>query len=250
MISLSITETASVTVDTDPPEVTIRQLKNKNLPGRSKRLDDRRLPVDILLLTVEDWEFLSCLSYLNPGFGKFCHSELGFVYLGDMGDDMKLNIAVIKCGKGASVLAVENAVKVLGPKAVFAVGSCSGLDCKKAKLGDVVVLDKLITYGPSKVTENGIEELGVKVPLKPRLSKLTTTAGGGWEPPLKDASELEVEIHRGAFLSGPEVVESRERCRALIERFRGAVAIEGEGEGTFLVRFTWLTESSGIQLLN
>lgn len=67
---------------------------------------------------------------------------------------------------------------------------------------------------------------------------------------MKDASELEVEIHRGAFLSGPEVVESRERCRALIKRFRGAVAIEGEGEGTFLVRFTWLTESSGIQLLN
>ena len=163
---------------------------------------------------------------------------------------MKLNIAVIKCGKGASVLAVENAVKVLGPKAVFAVGSCSGLDCENVKLGDVVVLDRLITYGPSKVTENGIEELGVKVPLKPRLSKLTTTAGGGWEPPLKDASGLEVEIHRGAFLSGPEVVESRERCRALIERFRGAVAIEGEGEGTSLVRFTWLTESSGIQLLN
>ena len=163
---------------------------------------------------------------------------------------MKLDIAVIKCGKEASVLAVENTVRVLGPKAVFAVGSCGSLDCKKVKLGDVVVLDKLITYGPSKVTENGIEELGVKVPLKAGLSKLTTTAGGDWEPPLKDANALEVEIHRGAFLSGPEVVESRERCRALIKRFRGAVAIEGEGEGTFLVRFTWLTESSGIQLLN
>lgn len=235
-----ITETASVTDDTDQPEVTILQLKNKDLPGTSKRLDHRRLPVDILLLTVEDWEFLSCLSVLNPGFGKYSHAELGYaVYLGDMGDDLKLNIAVIKCGKGSAVLAVENAVKVLGPKAVFAVGSCSGLDCENVKLGDVVVLDRLITYGPSKVTKNGIEELGVKVPLKHRLSKLTTTAGGGWKPPLKDAKVLEVNIHRGAFLSGQEVVDSPERCRALIERFRGAVAIEGEGEGTFLVWFIW-----------
>ena len=72
-----ITETASVTDDTDPPEVTIRLLKNKDLPGRSEQLDDRQLPVDILLLTVEDWEFLSCLSHLNPGFGKFYHGELG-----------------------------------------------------------------------------------------------------------------------------------------------------------------------------
>lgn len=238
-----ITETASVTDDTDPPEVTIRQLKNKDLPGRSEQLDDRQLPVDILLLTVEDWEFLSCLSHLNPGFGKFYHGELGPVYLGKMGDGVTLTIAVMKCCKGSSVLVVQNAVKVLGPKAVFAVGSCSGLDCKKVELGDVVVLDKLITYAPSKVTENGIEELGVKVPLKPRLAKLATTAGGGWEPPLKDAKALEVKIHRGAFLSGPEVIDSPERCRALIKRFRGAVAIEGEGEGTFLVRFTWLTES-------
>ncbi|CAH3160544.1 unnamed protein product, partial [Porites lobata] len=150
-----------------------------------------------------------------------------------MGDGMKLNIAIMKCCKGSSVLVVKNAVKVLGPRAVFAVGSCSGLDCKNVKVGDVVVLDKLITYGPSKVTENGIEELGVKVPLKPRLSKLTTAAGDGWKPPLKDTEALEVKIHRGAFLSGQEVVDSPERCRALIKRFRGAVAIEGEGEGVY-----------------
>ena len=245
-----ITETDSATDDTDPPEVIVPQLKSKDLPGSSESLDDRRLPVDILLLTVEDWEFLSCLSFLSRGFGRFYHSELGPVYLGKMGDGKKLNIAVMKCCTGSSVLVVENAVKVLGPRAVFAVGSCSGLDGKNVKLGDVVVLDKLITYGPSKVTENGIEELGVKVPLKRRLSKLTTAAGHGWKPPLKDTEVLEVKIHRGAFLSGQEVVDSPERCRALIKRFRGAVAIEGEGEGTSLVRFTWLTESSGIQLLN
>ena len=245
-----ITETDSAADDTDPPEVIVPQLKSKDLPRRSESLDDRRLPVDILLLTVEDWEFLSCLSYLSRGFGRFYHSELGPVYLGKMGDGKKLIIAIMKCCKGSSALVVENAVKVLGPKAVFAVGSCSGLDGKNVKLGDVVVLDKLITYGPSKVTENGIEELGVKVPLKPRLSKLTTAAGHGWKPPLKDTEVLEVKIHRGAFLSGQEVVDSPGRCRALIKRFRGAVAIEGEGEGTSLVRFTWLTESSGIQLLN
>ena len=177
-------ESASETSATDPPQVSARQIRNKDLPAKSKPFGDCQIEVDILLLTVmkedtcEDCEFLSCLAYLNPDFCKIHHPDLGYVYLGDMGeDDLKLNVAVMKCYEGSSstggsIVVVTNAVKVLKPKAVFCVGSCSGLNVTKVSLGDVVVLKKLVTYAFSKVTENGIEELGVKVPLKPHISKL------------------------------------------------------------------------------
>ena len=239
-------ETPSKDSATDPPEVIALQIRKEDLPPTSKDFDDCQIQVDILLLTVmkadtsEDCEFLSCLAHLNPGFCKIHHPDLGYVYLGDMGeDDLKLNVAVMKCYEGSSsaggsLVVVINAVKVLKPKAVFCVGSCSGLNVTKVSLGDVVVLKKLVTYAFSKVTENGIEELGVKVPLKPHLSKLILSAGDGWKPPLKDPRALEVKIHRGTFLSGPEVINNHKRCNALIERFPEAVAIEQEGEGKFL----------------
>ena len=239
-------ESASETSATDPPQVSARQIRNKDLPAKSKPFGDCQIEVDILLLTVmkedtcEDCEFLSCLAYLNPDFCKIHHPDLGYVYLGDMGeDDLKLNVAVMKCCEGSSstggsIVVVTNAVKVLKPKAVFCVGSCSGLDVTKVSLGDVVVLKKLVTYAFSEVTENGIKERGVKVPLKPHLSKLILSAGEGWKPPLKDPGTLEVRMHRGTFLSGPEVINNHKRCSALIERFPEAVAIERESEGKFL----------------
>ena len=234
------TETASKRSLTVPPEVIINQLKNQDLPKSVTHFDDCQLPVDILLLTVEDCEFLSCLSYLNPGFFKTVHDDLGFVYLGDMGEDeRKLSIAVMNCYRGSaspggSMIVVLNAVNVLRPKAVFCVGSCRSLDYDKVKLGDIVMSEKLITYGPCKITEGGIEERGFKVPLKSGLLKVKLRAVDGWKPPLKDPKALEVKIHHGTILSGPvEVIDSSKHCKALIERFPEAVAMEEEGEGEF-----------------
>ena len=217
----------------DPPEVDVPLLKNKNLPKRSVDWQLVQLPIDFLLLTVMDCAFLACLSHLNPGFFKSYHRTLGLVYFGDIvGDEMRQKIAVIKCDKGSSSVVVLNAVKILRPKAVFNVGFCSGLDDKRVKLGDVVISKKLITYAPSKVTQDGIEECGISVPLKKHLAKVVQNANEGWEAPLKDPGKLEVEVHRdGVFLSGPEEVDNKERCGQLIKRFPQSVAIELEGEG-------------------
>ena len=222
----------------DPPEVDVPLLKNKNLPKKSVDWQLVQLPIDFLLLTVTDCAFLACLSHLNRFFKSF-HETLGCVYFGDIGgDEMRQKIAVIKCSKGSSIvqgpaIVVPNAVKMLRPKAVFSVGFCSGLDNEKLKLGDVVVSEKLITYAPSKVTEDGIiEECGLSVPLKKRLAKLVKNANEGWEAPLKYPGKLEVEVHRdGVFLSGPEEVDNKKRRDQLIKRFPEADAIELEGQG-------------------
>ena len=222
----------------DPPEVDVTLLKNKDLPRRSKDWQQHvQLPIDFLLLTAENCEFLACLSHLNTGFFKSFHKKLGYVYFGDIGDDeMRQKIALIKCNKGAAVqgpvIVVPNAVKILRPKVVLSVGFCGGLNAEKVKLGDVVVSAKLITYAPTKVTQDGIQERGISVPLNKYLAQLIQNADDGWDAPLIDPAKLTVDVYlEGVFLSGPEVVDNKDRRKQLMERFPHAIAIEMEGEG-------------------
>ena len=214
--------TESLKTTSNPPEVTVTLLRNEDLPGKSVPLDKRQLPIDILLLTVKDWEFLACISCFNRDFRRsYCKELRQDVYLGETGnDDMMPKIAVVKCYTGSivsqgSCVVVMKAVEVLGPKAVFSVGCCGVLDLAKVKLGDVVVSVKLISYSSSKVTDEGITERGVRVPLKANISRLMLCAAHGWKAPLKNPKEFEVEMHQGVFLSGPESVDSSARRETL-----------------------------------
>ncbi|PFX25966.1 5'-methylthioadenosine/S-adenosylhomocysteine nucleosidase [Stylophora pistillata] len=227
----------------EPPEVHVKVLELENLPSLSKPWKDIRnqyQPVDVLLLTVKDCEFLSCLSYLNEGFVKSNPPTLGTVYFGNIGDDEVVKVAVMKCDMGSStpggsLVVVPKAVRSLRPKAVFNVGFCASLNEEKAKLGDVVVCSKLITYAFITRTGNRIKERRVKVPLKRDLANLVKNIGDGWKPPLKNSTGQKVELRKdGVFLSDPEVVNNRKRRAELIKRYPEATAIEMEGEGLFV----------------
>ena len=222
----------------NPPEVAVTLLKPRHLPKESKKWEDVDRWIDILLFTAKECEFLSCLSYLEPGFCKSYEVDLGFVYFGKMGDgDAKLKVAVIQCNMGAGVadgstIVVPKAVRALHPKAVICVGYCAGLKEKKVKFGDVIISSKLATYAPTKVTKDEIIERGVRVPASPRLSKILRSADHGWKAPLKNPEELEVKVHKdGLVLSGPEVISSDKRRMELIKRYRDAIGVEMEGEG-------------------
>ena len=228
----------------DPPELNVRLLTNEDLPTLAKPWHDVQCPIDILLLTVKDCEFLSCISYLSPDYHKCRDGELGVFFVGDMGKDetVKTKVAVMKCymgssNPGGSTIVVTKAVNILKPRAVFCVGFCGGLNLKKVKVGDVVILEKLVTYGPCKGTASGIEERGVRVPLNTHCRKLVLSATDGWAPPLVDSTALDVKVQRGVFLSGPEVVASTARREQLTKRFPDAVAIEMEAEGKSLQNF-------------
>ena len=133
---------------------------------------------------MKDCEFLSCISFLNEIIRCY-HKKLGRVYFGNIGNErMMLKIALIKCSKGSSgpggsTVVVKNAADVLGPRAVFCVGFCGGLNSKVVGLGDVVVSAKLITYAATKVLEDGIQERGVRVPVSERIAKLITGVADG-----------------------------------------------------------------------
>ena len=220
-----------------PPNINFRELparkklETKDLLARSIPWDQVELPVDVLLLTVEDCEFLACVSYLNKGFYKSYHIKPGNVYFGEIGKKGQdtLKIALMKSLKGPidALTTVNNAVEVLSPKAVIWVGFCRGLNAKKVKLGDVVVSSKLRMYANDKVTDKGIEDRNDAVP----SSKRFLSAGHGWKPPLKNMAELKVDVKNGVILSGPKEVDSKKLHAELTGRFGEAIAIDMEGEG-------------------
>ncbi|XP_068738356.1 nucleotide-binding oligomerization domain-containing protein 2-like isoform X2 [Montipora capricornis] len=214
-----------------PPKLRVKPPKQSDLPVDSKPWEDADLPIDILLITVEDCDFLSCFSFLDQPFKSY-KEEVGWIYFGytgNNGNQEKLKVALMKCSKGAAVpggslTAVKNAVRVLSPKAVFSVGTCSGLSSDKVKLGDVVVSAKLTTAA------------GFKSPVSRRMSDLVRDAPYGWVAPLENPDELEVEVHcDGDILSQTQA--ARCGCADLHLQYPEAIAVETEGEGVFAAAY-------------
>lgn len=225
----------------NPPEVTIKLLKARDLKIAYKEKVEQ--PIDFLLLTSGDHEFLSCLSVLNPGFMRSYLPELGYVYFGDVGGDgaPKVKIAVMMTHWTSCAICVEAscAVRILKPKGLISVGHCASLNRTKAKLGDVVVSKWFATYADIKVTADGVFERGVRVLMTKGFSELVDEVVEFWNAPLHSLCELDVKVHsKGDFLSGPELVQSPERCAQLTSRHPSAVAIEQGGEGMSFLSHT------------
>ena len=210
----------------NPPRLSFHLPKLADLPKACTEWNNVKLPIDILLLTVEDSEFLACFHHLDKPFKSYL-KDIGPVYFGFMGNDneKKLKIALMKCSKGSSVpggslTVMKDAVRVLKPKAVFSVGACSGLDHEKTKLGDVVVSSTLTT-------------LAHKTPPSRNISHLIRHAADGWNAPLEDPDIREVKVHcNGDILSRPETISEE-----IIQKYPEAIAVEMEGEGE---RFSYM----------
>ena len=218
-----------------PPPLSIEVPKMRDLPNKSNPWSDVQLPVDILLLTVEDCEFLACYYFLENSFKSY-DQTLGYVYFGTMGEsgEEALKIALIRCykgssGPGGSQNVIKNAVMQLRPKAAFSVGECIGLNPEDTKLGDVVVSSKLST-----------EQF--TTPVRRNLGNLNLFSTEGWKPPLKDpVGEETVQVHRDSdIFSGSQFINKQ----SSMSQTR-VIAAEREGEGKILetLRFTFMPNS-------
>ena len=221
----------------DPPDISVAILGLKDLNPPFKSLDCVQLPIDVLLLVVEDDALLSSYSFLSDTF-KSRTTELGVVYFGVTGDGQnKVNISLVRCSKGSiQVDAAHNvartAIKTLKPKAVFSVGCCGGLNRAKAELGDVVISAKLSTFGGKKVIHDRRQWDGRILDVSRKFGSLIKSAADGWKAPLKNPDAQNVIVHRDAeILTGVEVVNSSQECKHLRFQFPDAIAIEQEGQG-------------------
>ena len=221
--------------DAGPPQLAAGLPSIRDVTTTSKQPD---LPVDILLVTVKDCEFLACYNELKDPFR--CYFDgLGYVYFADVVGSQpgRVKVALMRChegsiGPGGSLTAVENAVRILRPKAVISVGACSGLNPDKTNLGDVVVSAKLTTYASKVVTRNQEQWAGMSSHVSRRFLNIITNCADGWQPPLKKPEFREVKAHcNGEFLSGPEQIRAEWRRIELLERHHLATGVEMEGEG-------------------
>ena len=210
-----------------PPPLSIEVPKMRDLPNTSNPWSDVQLPVDILLLTVKDCEFLACYTFLKNSFKSF-HQTLGFVYFGTMGGsgEEALKVVLMRCyegcsAPGGSLVTVMNAVRELRPKAAFLVGFCMGLNPQATKRGDVVLSSRLLT-----------EE--IIAPVKRNIGNLNLFASEGWKPPLQNpvGEETEVpEVHRDSvILCGSQLFITKQRRMSQSH----VIAVEREGEGKII----------------
>ena len=205
----------------DVPTLSIKLPEKSDLPKTLKPWNDVQLPVDILLMTVEDCEFLACYAYLRNSFKSY-HKNLGYVYFGNMGasGDVPLKVALMTCSSapGGSLVTVKNAVVELRPKAVFSVGCCEGLnpEVTKLHLGDVVVSSKLLTDA-------------FLTPVGRDILHLVRHANDGWIPPLRSPEGHNIQVCcDGEILSGTDLISAKRQCMSDSTK---AVAFEKGGEG-------------------
>ena len=207
----------------------------KAITRPSKHAD---LPVDVLLLTVKNCEFVACFSELKNPY-RCWFDGLGYVYFSDVdGSQDKVKVALFKCYEnsscpGGSLVSVKNAATLLRPKAVISVGACSGLHPEKSNLGDVVVSAKLTTYASKVVINNQEQSTGMRSYVSKGFLDVIKNCADGWKAPLKNLADAQqVQVHTAAeFLSGPEQVISEQRRDQLAETNPQAIAMENEGEG-------------------
>ena len=215
-----------------PPQLSVKLIEECDFPKSSKTWSDDHLPIDILLLAVDNCDFRSCFSFLDQPFKSYKFGT-GYVYFGRMGDASeheKLKVALINCSKGAatpggSLTVLLNAFRVLRPKAVFSVGTCFSLSLDNLRMGDVVI--------PSKVTT----AQGYRTPVGRLFRSLVQDAPHGWVAPLANLNDLKVKVHCNCDIlshSLPEMCGYDDIC----EKYPGAVAIETEGAGIFTLKIT------------
>ncbi|XP_078366420.1 NLR family CARD domain-containing protein 4-like isoform X2 [Oculina patagonica] len=227
-----------------PPELSVHFPSIRDIRAPLKDPDDTNLPVEFLLVTVKNCEFIACYMQLKDPF-RCWFDGVGYVYFGDMpaGQEKKVKVALIRCykgstGPGSSLITVKNAFTKLRPKGVISVGTCSGLNPKKTKLGDVVVSAKLTTYASKIVTSTEEQSTGMRSYVSRHFLDLIKHAGDGWEAPLENPAAREVKVHcDGEFLSGPEQVSAGWRREELAKCYPLATAMEMEGEGIFTAAF-------------
>ena len=206
-----------------PPALTLERPMKSDLPNTFKPWDEVHLPVDILLLTVEDSEFLACFAFLRNAVKSY-FKNLGYVYFGNMGEsgDVPLKVALMTCSEGSSsphgsLVTVQNAIVELRPKAAFYVGYSVDTSLQ---LGDVVV--------SSKLTADSLKTLVGRDILRP-----VRHADRGWIPPVKRPEDHKVQVCRdGDILSGINPISVKQQS---MSHFTEATAYEIGCEGKIFI---------------
>ena len=205
--------------DASPPQLAVGLPSIKDVTTATKKPD---LPVDVLLVTVKDCEFLACYNEMKDPYRCFL-MNFGYVYFNSVqSHEEKVKVALLRCSEGSigpssSLIAVKNAALILQPKTVISVGTCSSFNPDKTKLGDVVVSAKLTTAD-------------LRSYVSKRFVSIISNRADGWLAPLKNPEDRLVQVHCNVeSLSGPEQISAEWRRKELLDRHPLATGVDREG---------------------
>jgi nucleoside phosphorylase len=145
-------------------------------------------------------------------------------------------------GRDASILVVEEAIRVVRPRAVVMVGIAFGADEAKQKIGDVLVSRQIRVYEPQKVATTADGERNV-IPRGPSplagavLFNRFRDCSRGW-------SRGDAAVRIGLVLSGEKLVNNRAFKKELLLLEPEAIGGEMEGAGLYAAaerkRIEWI----------
>ena len=186
---------------------------------------------DVLLIAVNDNEFRAVFEILPEPEEADSGTDLTEAYFATIGEN---RVALVRSGQGTGgktgiQATLIDALSQLKPKVVIGVGVCYGMEKGKQKCADVIVSRKLATYKECRHNSDGsVYPRGVKIECDARLVKLFSNTTG-WKGPCPE--EIKPDIKSGLIISGPELVDNKDRKEKLKKRYPEALGGEMEGEG-------------------
>ena len=217
----------------EPPEHTIVLPNLDDLP-RDEKFRGLWLRIDVLLVTVEVCEFLSCYAHLKSPVKCYVASVGTYVYVSQ---GAKRKVGLMRRDEAFTdsdsyLRAVTKAITALRPKVAISVGYCSGLNKLKTKLGDVVIPVELTTYANEMGLHGEEQFTGTRRLVSRRFLQPIDRLADDWKAPLKSPEVREVKVHRfGEILSGSEKVSTDKRREQLVQLYPRVVTVEMEVEG-------------------
>ena len=195
-------------------------------------------PIDVLFLTTDDIEFdEACKILCNPKLedsGKhmeqLCFGEIG-----------RNKVALLKLletvtgGSQAHALCAK-IINKLKPKAIVAVGVCSGMKKELHHLGDVLVSSQVYFHEPFSVnTDGSTNSFCPSFDCNLGLTQLFSRGSFGWYCPLQE--ELVPEVHVGQVISSTAQAVNNTTYNELRKLYFEAIGVDMQC-GSMLQNYT------------
>lgn len=145
----------------------------------------------------------------------------------DLGQSYEIKYYAVKTqmgsgSSGGSGFTVEEAIRVLNPDAVIAIGIAFGINKKKQNIGDVLISRQVQAYELQRVGKNEIIPRGDRASANPALVARCDAAKITWK---------KAKIHTGLILSGDKLVDSPVFKKSLLSIEPEAIGGEMEAAG-------------------
>ena len=191
-------------------------------------------PIDVLLLPTDDVEFGAAYKILSNHKIEDSGEHQGQLCFGEIGRN---KVALLKSSETATggFRAHEplcaKTISKLKPKAIVALGACSGTKEELHHLGDVLVSSQVDFHEhPSVNTEHGsTNSFGPTFDCNLGLAQLFAYENCGWHGSFQEVQDP--KIHIGQVIIGTQAVDNTTYKDELKQLYSEAIGVDMQGEG-------------------